>query len=541
MQSIIKNLEELKDLLRNNESENLEFKKAENTFSHDKAVKYCCAIANEKGGHFILGVDDVKNIVGTKAFESLQKIKTAVRNDLNLSVEISEIYEEDKRVLVFNIPSRPIGTPLKYQDIYWTRCGEELVAMTADKLRRIFDEAAPDFSGEICKDALLSDLSEDAISIFRSKWHQKEGKKDILKWDIPDLLENAELTIDGFVTYAALILLGTHKSLGRFLSCAETVFEYRTSETSIPYQDRVEYREGYLLWFDHLWNKINSRNNLQQYRSGLLKYDIPMFNEDVIREAILNAICHRDYRHAGNIFVRQYQSKITIESPGGFPFGITSENLLFKQLPRNRRLADGLKKCGFIERSGQGADLMFQESIKEGKSLPDYSQTDENQVVLNINGQVKEESFLRFLEKIEHETFESFGVRDFIVLDLVYKEKAVSQDFNNNVKALLDRGIIEKSGRKFMLSRKYYAFVGKQGVYTRRKGLDEGANKELLYKHIKDNSRRGSTMTEFQDVLPNLDYRTIQRLLKKLKEEGRVYNEGQRRWARWYTHSGAPK
>lgn len=113
-----------------------------------------------------------------------------------------------------------------------------------------------------------------------------------------------------------MILLGTQKALTRHLAQAEAVFEYRSSEASIPYQQRQEYRRGFFSWFDAIWTSINLRNDVQQFREGLFKYDIATFDEDSVREAILNAICHRDYRDGGSIWIRQYPRLLEIESPG---------------------------------------------------------------------------------------------------------------------------------------------------------------------------------------------------------------------------------
>jgi ATP-dependent DNA helicase RecG len=139
------------------------------------------------------------------------------------------------------------------------------------------------------------------------------------------------------VTYAALALLGTRQALGQYLAQAEVIFEYRSSEASGPANQREEVREGFLLFFDRLWEWVNRRNDKQHYQDGLFMMDIPTFNEGAIREALLNAVAHRDYRLAGSVFVRQFPRRIEIVSPGGLPQGITLENILDRQLPRNRR------------------------------------------------------------------------------------------------------------------------------------------------------------------------------------------------------------
>ena len=85
-----------------------------------------------------------------------------------------------------------------------------------------------------------------------------------------------------------------------------------------------------------------------------------------------------------------------------------------------------------------------------------------------------------------------------------------------------------------MLSRRYYAFVGKKGTYTRLRGLDRETNKELLLKHITDNQEDGSTFEEFTQVLPSLSLGQVKYVLRQLKSEGRIHVVGRTNTARWY-------
>ena len=98
--------------------------------------------------------------------------------------------------------------------------------------------------------------------------------------------------------------------------------------------------------------------------------DLPTFAEVPVREALLNAVAHRDYRLGGSIFVRQFSKRLEVISPGGLPPGITPENIIDQQNPRNRRLAEALARCGLIERSGQGLNLMVESAVRQGKPCP---------------------------------------------------------------------------------------------------------------------------------------------------------------------------
>lgn len=408
-------------------------------------------------------------------------------------------------------------------------------------LKRIFNEGEPDFSAQICSEAALTDLDNTAISHFRDLWFRKSGNDTIKNMSDEKLLRAIEIFGDKGMTYAGLILFGTSQALNHYLTQAEVIFEYRSSHVTGPAQQRIEYRQGFFSFYNDLWEKINLRNDIQHFQDGLFVWDIPTFNEKAIREAILNAISHRDYRMAGSIWIKQYPRTITTSSPGGFPLGITPKNILWKQQPRNRRIAEVFAKCGLVERAGQGADRIFEESIKQGKPLPNFAHTDPHEVVLTLDGQVQDENFLRFLEKIGHERVASFSAEDFLVLDLIHREKYIPStlpDLKNCLKRLIDLGVIDRVGHgrgvKYILCRQYYKFSGQSGIYTRLRGLDKGTNKELLLTHIRDNAATGSKLSDLCQVLPSLSKRQVQNLINELKIKGLVDFKGKTKSSLWF-------
>lgn len=526
------------------EGEHLEFKEAKTSFEFEELVKYCVALANEGGGRFVLGVTDKRPrlVVGSRAFQSLDRTKGGLSQRLPLRVDAHEITHPDGRVVVFEIPARPLGMPLQYKGAYWMRSGEGLVPMTPDRLKRIFEETGPDFSSEICGAATLADLDEQAIATFAQLWARKSGNASLTTLSPGRILADAELTVDGGVTYAALVLLGTRRGLGKHLAQSELIFEYRSADTSIPSQDRDEHRLGFFLFFDSLWAKINLRNEVQQFQDGLFRWDIRTFNEMVVREAILNAVSHRDYRLGGSIFVRQYPRRLEVVSPGGFPSGISPDNIIWKQAPRNRRVAEALARCGLVERAGQGMDRIFGECIRESKPRPDFSRSDAYEVSLVLHGNVQDERFLRFLEKVGRERLAAFGLPDLLVMERLVREEEIPDDLRPRLVALEEQGIIERIGRgrgvRHVLARQFYSFLGRKGAYTRRRGLDRETNKALLLKHIEDNRDEGSRMQDLTQVLPALSRPQIQVLLRELKAEARAHPVGRTRAGRWYP--GAP-
>lgn len=540
-------LEQLREFMNSMEGENLEFKEASTNYHFERLAKYCAALSNEGGGKMVLGVTDQRprRVVGSRAFRQPERTRRGLLEAIALRIDCSVVGHPDGRVLVFDIPEHPIGIPIAHKGIYWARGTDGLVPMSPDRLRSILAEGGKDFSADTCAGASIADLDARAIEEFRRRWIDRAVSAGnealagrLANLPAEQLLRDIEAVVDDGITFAALALFGTRKALGKHLGQSEIIFEYRSSEASGPAQHRQEYRQGFFSFYDDLWQVISLRNDVQHYQAGLFVFDIPTFAERTVREAILNAVSHRDYQLGGSVFIRQYARRLVVQSPGGFPPEVNLDNILDRQSPRNRRIADIFAKCGLVERSGQGMNLMFEQSIQQGKSVPDFAGTDQYQVVLTLDGQIRDPRFVQFLEKVDRETLDSFTTRDFLVLDLVHREQTIPDHLRPRLQELKNKGIVESisrgRGTRCILSRRYHAFAGEKGHYTRKRGLDRETNKALLLKHVQDNPGTGSKLGELTQVLPALSTRQVQRLLRELRARGHIHNVGVTRGTLWY-------
>ena len=530
------------ELLDAKEGENIEFKEAKESFDEEKIMRYGCALSNSGGGKIVFGITDKRprQVVGSRAFPQPENTRKNLSNVLGIKVDFELVDFNGLRVLVFEFASRPFGLPVQRKGVAWWRDGESLVPMPSEIRRDIYNESGHDFSGDICPDASIADLDKQAIDAFRETWAEKRGLTRVRNLSYEQLLEDCEATVDGKITYAALILFGTRKALGKYLSLSETIFEYRASDASGPAQHREEFREGFFLYFDKLWELINLRNNKQHYQDGAFIFDISTFNERVVREALLNAVCHRNYQTGGSIFVRQYADRLVIESPGGLPHGVTLDNILKKQNSRNKRVAEILAKCGLVERSGQGMNIIYEQSIQEAKPLPDFTGTDEYSFFITLNGMVLDKSIILFLKKIGQATLDSFSTEDFLVINSVAHGDKIPRDMLNVAERLLNMGIIERSAQNghYIFARRYYEGIGKAGDYTRLSGLDKGYNIGLLLKHLDGKGSVGAPLRELRQVLPSHSPRQIRILLESLRSNGKVDVKGKGNGARWILTAG---
>jgi ATP-dependent DNA helicase RecG len=182
---------------------------------------------------------------------------------------------------------------------------------------------------------------------------------------------------------------------------------------------------------------------------------------------------------------------------------------------------------------------MFEESLKEGKPRPNFAGTDAHQVTITLHGDMQNPQFIRFLERVSAEKQISFSVEDLLILDAISQgQKPDPAEAHDHLARLVEMGIVEKTGHgrglKYVLSRKFYSFLGKTGAYTRKRGLDRETNKALLVQHIKDSADDGCALGELEQVLPALSTSQVQKLLQQLKADGKVRVAGRRRTGRWY-------
>jgi ATP-dependent DNA helicase RecG len=402
-------IEEIKAL---SESEDkVEFKEAKTQVSYNSGrnsvLGYSVALANENGGRLILGVKENKSgphqIVSSNAWKGREgKLEEDIYKDLHIRVRTEVLHEGTNRVLVIHIPSRPIGKVLKFEDVPLMRVGENLVAMSDEQLMKILQEQEPDFSAKICEGLTIADLDSDAIERMKEKYSIKQKNAAFRSLNTEQVLSDLRLMVNARLTYAALLLLGKQSVIQRLLPQAGVTWEFRFSEGQINHDFRENACLPLFMGIDHIWSVINGKNGHIQIREGAYISDLPVFNEEVIREALLNAIAHRDYTVTSEVVIKQYPRKMIINNPGGFPKGVTLQNLLtVSSTPRSRLMAEVLEKTGLVERSGQGIDKIYAYTLSEGKPMPSYDDSDMLQVSLQLSGVVEDKAFHIFINEVQ--------------------------------------------------------------------------------------------------------------------------------------------
>jgi ATP-dependent DNA helicase RecG len=342
------------------------------------------------------------------------------------------------------------------------RTGDSLRNMTDEEMIAIFSEQEPDFSAKICPELTINDIDDDAVSILKDRYALKQQNPAFRELSTEQALKDLSLMTNSGITYAALILLGIEEALVTYLPNAQVNIEYRKTPEQTHFDKRYPYLKPLFVGIDDIWSQLNARNLDHKINEGPYKIDIPYFNEEVIREAALNAIAHRDYTINSEIVIKQSSDKITITNAGGFPKGVNLENLLtINSTPRSRLLTEILERTGLVERSGQGVDKIFRITLSEGKPLPDYSKSDLFQVELTLNAAMQDKAFAMFMNDVQAKRGENNPIGTFKTIALHNIKEGKSEGIDAKILEELEKEeLIKRSGgstsEKYVLADRYF-------------------------------------------------------------------------------------
>lgn len=362
------------------ESERLEFKEAKINYSNEKLLRYCAALANEGGGYLVLGVTDElpRRVVGTQAYiaaTDLNHIKKAITEKFRFRVEVTELQHPDGRILVFTIPSRPIGQPIEIDGTYLMRSGESLVNMTPDMLKRIFAEGQPDWFLQSAKNHASAD---EVIALLDT-----QAYFDLAQLPYPtnrdgvlDRLSSENLitrTLQGWmISNLAAILLA--KKLDAFslelARKAPRVVIYEGINKLVTREDKSS-TKGYAVGFESLVDFVHSAAPQNRSIEQVVREEHKMFPKQALRELIANALVHQDFLETGaSVMIEMYADRVEISNPGTPPIRV--ERFIDEYRSRNERLADLMRRLGICEEKGSGVDKVVSAAEVFQLPAPDF-------------------------------------------------------------------------------------------------------------------------------------------------------------------------
>ncbi len=371
------------------ETQNLEFKEAKVQYDTKKLCRYCVAIANEGGGHLVLGVADrpPRPVVGSAAFPDTQDIAEKLFQWLGFRVDVEAVAHPAGRVVVFIIPGRPRGTAYHHDGAYLMRSGEELVPMSEDQLRRIFAEGQPDW---LEFPALMDASAQDVVQLLDT-----QAFFDLLglpyPTDQPGVLSRLlderliERSASGFhiLNIGAVLLAKNLRSFPGIGRKAARVIVYAGESKLHTLSDQTD-EKGYAVGFTGLVQYVMGKLPQNEVIEGAIRREIKLVPEVVVRELLANSLIHQDFEMGGvSPTVEVYANRVEISNPGE-PI-VPVERFIDGYQSRNERLADLMRRLGICEEKSSGIDRVIEAAELMQLPAPEFL-TEHKRTVVVIHG-----------------------------------------------------------------------------------------------------------------------------------------------------------
>ena len=523
------------------EQQNIEWKES----WRDEYLKWICGFANAQGGKIYIGYSDKGELIGIENSKKLlEEIPNKVRESMGIIVDVDRMIEDGKEYLVIVVPAYPIG--ISYKGIYHYRSGSTKQVLTGTVLESFLmkkrgitwdDTPIPTFR--------LEDVDDKAIMKFRNLALRK-GRidKNLLEESKEMLLEKLHMYNGKYLNHAAMLLFSDDPE--KYQVGAYIKIGYFENDADLLYQDEIH---GSIL------EQVDKAIELIQLKymkarityEGMQRIERYFVPELALREALVNAICHKQYQSGVPIQVSVYEDKLYIANDGCLPENWTLDNLLTKHAskPYNPNIANVFYYAGFIESWGRGIEKISSTCKLEGVPVPEYiinpsdimiKFTAKNEKSTKVTNRVTEKVTNRVTEKVTNRvTDQEKKILELIdenprytMLQLSEKIGVSRKTIGNYLKELRDKKIIERIGTQ---RNGYWKIRNEYGGWVTEKVTNRVTDQEKKILELLDENPR-YTMLQLSEKI-GVSRKTIGNYLKKLHNENIIERIGSSRSGYW--------
>lgn len=557
--------EQLSELIAAGETLDVEFKGEDKKPLNDSdLVEAVVCLSNRPGPHtgwLLIGVEDDGRVTGARPRHEagktdIRRVQALIANNTRPSVSCrADVLSLDgKHVIAVEVPPsrHPVG---RSNGLYLRRAvgSDGRPACVPYPFHEMqsheADRGQLDYSTAMVPEARWADLDPLEFERYRRNIRESRGQGDRSLLDLTDLeiakalgavVANGEVSA---VRVLGLLLFGKEEALRSLVPTHEVAFQQLAGQ-KVEANDFL--RLPLVRAMEELLGRWRARNQEQELMVGALRVGVPDYPEAAFREAVANALIHRDYTRLGAVHVQWHDDRIEVSSPGGFPEGVRLDNLLVTPpRPRNPLLADAFKRAGLVERTGRGIDSIFVEQLRNGRPAPSYERTTEATVVLVVPGGAPNLEFVRVVVE-ENQAGRDLQLHELLVLHAMRGEGRLTApqaaalmqtpeaDARRVLTQLLEAGLIEPrgelKGRTYHLSADTYRRLGEPAGYVRQRGFEPLQQEQMVLQYVK---KQGRITRREAAELCRMESQQAKRLLGRLVTEHKLKRRGLQRGI-WY-------
>ena len=508
-------------------------------------AKTCVCLANAQGGYLFIGIEDKDKLPPKEQKIDYEEMNSVIKILRNLTDGVGlvnpELHTHENGAEYFMIqiyPSKQLIATTTEGKVFM-RVGDECVPVKGEELTRLAHEKGA-FQWElVVKKTELSQIDSVEIRKFISEIQNSSRVSPFIKdKSDEDILDYYNLVEEGFLTNLGILWLGNFKQRSRL--------NYPLTVQYIVYNENEE-KVRKVEWH---FNQFNPKELLLEIEreaieltysfeisDGLFRKEIRHYNQDVIRELLINAFAHKSYTISGDIFISVYSDRLEIQSPGGLPLGVTKDNILHQRQRRNPKLIDTFTAMNLMEGEGSGYDLIYEKLSHDAKRFPEI-ENDINYVNVTIYSNIINNEILHVLYFLgEHY---QLSQKEIIAVGVIVREKKISgyelsrilqlQDddrLRNWIDKLIEKKILITEGRTkglmYMLNPKILSSM-KHDLKPSLKTMEEHVLRALIIEDLKAHPR--SKIAEIHKRMDDLDLKYLRRVVYKMYDEKVLLRDG---------------
>lgn len=520
----------------NTEQQKIEYKSLQKIRTGEKGFKElsvtCVALANAQGGQIMIGVEDKTRKPAPNQIIPQEEANSAVTRlrglCFNVGLAVGDVCEDETGSQYFTItvfPSLHSYATTSDGKMY-IRVADKCEPVRSEDIQRVGEEKGA-YQWELFTTMFeLDDTTKSNLTKFANDIRQSDRvKQHIKQLDDMEIGEQYHLIDGNKLTNLGVLWIGTAKQRSRI--CYPITVEYLV-------YDELENKTNKLEWRD---NTLNPKELIQdimdkaveltysyEMPNGLFRKSVRYYNENLIRELLVNSIAHSSRTISNDITIKVHPGYISISNPGGLPLGITKDNILHTKHRRNPNMIEILSALGLMEGEGSGYDFIYELDAIEAKKQPEIDSTF-NTVTVYQSAEITDKEVVRLMDYVDHNY--QLSQKNKIAFGIIAREKRIAATDLSKILQLsaeerlrsyidnLDKShLITKSGVKkgsYFQINPTLLRNAKSNIVTTLKTIEPHVLKALIKEDIRMHPM--SKISDIANRIPDVDIKEIRKQL----------------------------
>lgn len=374
----------------------------------DELAKDCVAFANAQGGRLFIGIEEgaLEAPAGQRIpVDLVDKVRRRI-SELTVNVTISvqrRRAEATGGEYIEVMVTRSLSPASTTDGRYYLRIGDACNPLVGEEVQRLLNERSTQPWETLTTLAVQRDKTDKALldALVAGIRASDRVKSSVKEKSNDELLDHYYLAIDGQLTHLGILCVGRREDRVRLGTAPVVQFvKYDADGRKVNKIVWDDHSHSPMALLDLVWAEIPDFRETYELPDGLFRQHVPVYDQRVVRELLVNALVHRPYTQRGDIYLNLHPDRLEIVNPGRLPLGVTPQNILHQSVRRNNELARLFHDLKLMEREGSGYDLLYEVLLSQGRPLPRLEEGPDRVTVV-VQRRIVKPEVIDFLEKAE--------------------------------------------------------------------------------------------------------------------------------------------